>query len=76
MNDLGYSDYMTSVVHALSQVKPLRNFFLDKNNYSYSKVLIFLSFFILNSLFLSLLSPIFYFIYSIIIVVVTYLYIE
>lgn len=38
MNDLGCSDYMTSVVHSLSQVKPLRNFFLDKNNYSYSKV--------------------------------------
>lgn len=40
MNVIGKTDYINVVVEALSQVNPIRDFFLIPSNYSYSKVYI------------------------------------
>jgi U4/U6.U5 tri-snRNP-associated protein 2 len=37
LNNLKHTDYANSILHALSHVCPLRNFFLDQSNYSSSK---------------------------------------
>ena len=37
LNNLKHTDYANSILHALSHVTPLRNFFLDQSNYSNSK---------------------------------------
>lgn len=37
MNVVGKADYVNVVVQALSHISPIRNFFLQSENYSYSK---------------------------------------
>lgn len=37
LNNLKHTDYANSILHALSHVEPLRNFFLIPNNYSSSR---------------------------------------
>jgi U4/U6.U5 tri-snRNP-associated protein 2 len=37
LNNLKHTDYANAILHALSHVTPLRNFFLDPNNYSNTK---------------------------------------